>query len=90
MILEFRGGNICPQGSGLLAVEVEGRRFLRKAVSKIPGLTLHQDGDDFQSWTFPVKKLNAVVAVVQPYRVRKLTEKQKADCTSRLVRRQSA
>ena len=77
MLVEFRGGNIYPQGGDLLAVEVEGRRFLRKRLAALPGVTLKQDGDDFQCWTFPADQFEAVAEIVQPYRRRVLTEYQR-------------
>lgn len=83
MLVEFRGGNIYPHGGDLLAVEVEGRRFLRKRLAALPGLTLKQDGDDFQSWTFPVEQFDAVAEIVQPRRRRVLTEAQRAEFVER-------
>jgi len=73
MLLEFPGGNIYHQGGDLLAVEVEGRRKLRKRLSQLACLTLKQEGDDFQAWTFHVRDFEAVAEIVQPRRRRVLS-----------------
>lgn len=78
MLIEFKGGNIYPHGGDLLSIEIEGRRFLRKRLAEVDGLVLNQDGDDFQSFTFPVDRFDAVAEIVQPRRRRALTDAQRA------------
>jgi len=78
MLLEFPRGSIYPHGGELLAVEVEGRRFLRKRLLQLRCLGLKQDGDDFQGWTFHVADLDAVAEIVRPRRRRTLSDVQMA------------
>jgi len=67
MLLTFRGGNIYPHGGQYLAIEIEGRRFLR---AKLAAYECIQDGDDFQAFRFHVDEFDAVAAIVKPYRRR--------------------
>jgi len=67
MLLTFRGGNIYPHGGQHLAIEIEGRRFLR---AKLAAYQCIQDGDDFQAFRFHVDEFDAVAAIVRPHRRR--------------------
>jgi hypothetical protein len=73
-----RFGTIYPHGNENLAVEVDGHNRIAKQVAAIPGVVLHQDGDDEKTFVFPVSLFDKVAAIVEPKRVKRLTDEQKA------------
>jgi hypothetical protein len=73
-----RFGTIYPHGNENLAVEVDGHNRIAKQVGTIPGVVLHQDGDDEKTFIFPLSLFDQVAAIVEPKRVRRLTDEQKA------------
>ena len=54
MIIPGRFGTIYPYGRESLAVEVDGHPRIAKQVGAIPGIVLHQDGDDEKTFVFPL------------------------------------
>jgi hypothetical protein len=72
-----RFGAIYPHGGEMLALELDGHSRIARKVASIPGFTLHQDGDDEKTFLFPVSLFEQVAAVVEPKRVRRLTEEQR-------------
>ena len=78
MTIPGRFGTIYPQGGENLAVEVDGHSRIAKQVGAIPGIVFHQDGDDEKTFVFPVDLFDQVAAIVEPRRVKRLTEEQRA------------
>ena len=78
MIIPGRFGTIYPHGTENLAVEVDGHPRIAKQVEAIPGIVLHQDGDDEKTFVFPVNLFDQVAAIVEPKRVKRLTDEQRA------------
>jgi hypothetical protein len=73
-----RFGTIYPHGGDYLAVEVDGHPRIAKQVAAIPGIVLHHDGDDEKTFVFPVSLFNQVAAIVEPKRVKRLSDEQRA------------
>jgi len=73
-----RFGTIYPHDSDNLAVDVDGHNRIAKQVGTIPGIVLRQDGDDEKTFVFPVGLFNQVAAIVEPKRIKRLTDEQKA------------
>ena len=78
MIILGRFGTIYPYGRESLAVEIDGHPRIAKQLGAIPGIVLHQDGDDEKTFVFPVDLLDQVAAIVESKRVKRLTDEQKA------------
>ena len=78
MTIPGRFGTIYPYGRESLAVEVDGHPRIAKQVGSIPGIELHQDGDAEKTFVFPVNLFDQVAAIVEPRRVKRLTEEQRA------------
>jgi hypothetical protein len=78
MTIPCRFGTIYPHGGEDLAVEVDGHARISKKVGAIPGIVLHQDGDDEKTFVFPVDLFDQVAAIVEPKRVKRLTDEQRA------------
>jgi hypothetical protein len=78
MTIPCRWGTIYPQGWEMLAIELDGHPKVAKNVTTIPGIVLHQDGDNEKTFLFPVELFDQVAAVVEPKRVKRLTNEQRA------------
>lgn len=77
MQISCRRGTIYPHGGDMLAVEVDYRRRTAKAVAELPGVRLHQDGDQEKTFLFPVELFGQVAAIGKPRKRRQLTEEQR-------------
>jgi hypothetical protein len=66
------------RGGEVLAVELNGRPKTAKKVAAIPGIVIHQDGDDEKTYLFPVSLFDLIAALVEPKRIRRLGEEHKA------------
>jgi hypothetical protein len=87
LTIPCRGGVVIyPHGAGALAVEVDGRPILAKRLAGIPGVVLHQDGDQEKTFLFPVALFDQVAELVQPRRRRRLSPEQREASKSRLAR----
>jgi hypothetical protein len=71
--LPGRFGLIYPFGRDRLAVEVSDPRIASRVAAALDGAEPHQRGWWFWAFTFPVARLGAVVAVIQPKKVRRLS-----------------
>ncbi len=78
MTMPGRFGTIYPFGGESLAVQVDGHPKIAKLVGAIPGVVLHQDGDEEKTFLFPITVFEPVAAIVEPKRVKRLTDEQKA------------
>jgi hypothetical protein len=78
MTMPGRWGIIYPHGGEMLAVEVDCHSKKANQVAAIPGVLVHQDGDDEKTFVFPVTVFPEVAAIVEPKRVKRLTEDRKA------------
>ena len=78
MTVPCRSGTIYPHGGEILALELNNHPKIAKQVRAIPGIVLHQDGDDEETFLFPVSLFDQVAALVEPKKVRKLGEEHKA------------
>jgi hypothetical protein len=78
MTVPCRWGTIYSHGGELLALELDRHPKIAKQVAAIPGVTLHQDGDDEKTFLFSVSMFDQVALLVQPKRVRRLGEEHKA------------
>ncbi len=65
-------GTIYPHGADRLAVEIDYHPKAARAIAALPGVKLHQDGDQEKTFLFPVAMFDQVAAVVQPRRRRRL------------------
>jgi hypothetical protein len=78
MTIPCRFGTIHPNGGENLAIEVDGHPRIAKKVGAIPGIVLHQDGDDEKTFVFPTDLFDQVAAIVEPKQVKRLTDEQRA------------
>ena len=78
MTIPSRRGTMYPYGGEMLAVELNGRPKTAKKVAAIPGILIHQDGDDEKTFLFPVGLFDQIAALVEPKRIRRLGEEHKA------------
>src|SRR5437868_7136193 len=74
-----RGVTLYPHGPDRLAVEVDRRPGVARALAALPGVTVTQDGGfgGEMTVTFPLERFAAVAAIVRPRRRRKLTPEQR-------------
>ena|SRR5437870_9610312 len=72
-----RGVTIFPHSDTLLAVELDRHNGLAKRIASLPGVQVHQDGEQEKTILFPVCDFDTVAAIVQPKKRRILTEEQK-------------
>ncbi len=86
MQIPCRKGVIYPQGSDRLAVEIDYHGPTAKLVSKIPGITRTQRGDNEQTFTFHVDLFDQIAELVQPKKRRVLTEEQRQELAQRIQR----
>ncbi len=63
-------GIIYPHSATLLVVEIDYHNPTANRVGRIPGVTLHQDGDQEKTFLFPVELFPEVARIVKP-RVRR-------------------
>jgi hypothetical protein len=70
-------GHIYPHGGNMLGVATNGRGSTAVALSRLPGVTVVQDGDDGINAIFPAELLPKVAALVKPRRKRQLTPEQR-------------
>lgn len=78
MTIPCRTGTIYPYGGEVLALELNGHPKVAKQVAAIPGVILHQDGDDEKTFLFPVSLFEKVATLVGPKKVRRLGDEHKA------------
>ena len=78
MTIPCRWGTIYPHGGEMLALDLDGHPRVAKQVAAITGIVLHQDGDEEKTFLFPVSLFDQVAALVEPKKVRRLTEEHKA------------
>jgi hypothetical protein len=71
-----RGITIYPHGGNVLAIEVDHRRNIAKALAALPGLKLWQDGDEM-TFLFDVALFPAVAEIVKPKRRPQYTAEQR-------------
>ena len=62
----------------MLAVELNGHPKTAKKVAAIPGILVHQDGDDEKTYLFPVSLFDLIATLIEPKRIRRLGEEHKA------------
>jgi hypothetical protein len=77
MTIPCRAGTIYPHSAEMLAIELDGHPKIAKQVAKIPGIVLHQDGDNEKTLLFPVGLFDEVAALIEPKKVRRLGEEQR-------------
>ena|SRR5216683_6429592 len=65
MTIPFRVGAISPHGAEMLALDLDGHPKVAKQVAKIPGIVLHQDGDEEKTLLFPVSLFDEVAALIE-------------------------
>ena len=78
MTMLCQWGIIYPYGGEMLAVEIDCHSKKANQVAAIPGVLVHQDGDDEKTFVFPVTLFGPVAAIVEPKRTKQLTDEQKA------------
>jgi hypothetical protein len=67
MTIPCARGTIFPHGGDTLAVEVDGHPKLAGLLRGL-GFVCHQDGDDMQTFLFPVERFDEVAKLIRPYR----------------------
>ena len=67
-------GHIFPHGGNLLAASTNRRGATAKKLMALPGVTVHQDGDDGVTVLFPVESFDQVAALMRPKRRRVVSE----------------
>src|SRR5688572_20622059 len=77
-----RGVTIYPHDSERLAVEVDYHPRIALRLAALPGVTIHQYGDQERTFLFAVDLFNAVARIVKPHKRRALTTEQKANLVS--------
>jgi hypothetical protein len=79
MTIPCRGGvTIYPHGATLLAVECDYHPGLAKRLKVIPGVRLHQDGEDEKTFLFPLEGFERLAEIVKPKRKPQYTPEQLA------------
>jgi hypothetical protein len=71
-----RGITIYPHGRDVLAVEVDQRPSVVAKLVALPGLRLWQDAEREKTFLFDVSLFDQVAQIVEPRRLRQLTESQ--------------
>ena len=61
-----RWGTIYPHSAEMLALDLDGHPKVAKQVAVIPGIVLHQDGNEEKTFLFPVSLFDQVAALVEP------------------------
>jgi hypothetical protein len=74
MTIPCRKGTIHPHGAEMLALGLDGHPKVAKQLATIPGIVLHQDGGEEKTFLFPVSLFDQVAALVEPKRVRRLSD----------------
>jgi hypothetical protein len=77
MTILCQRGLIYPYGGTTLAVEIDYRPILAKAVAKVPGVRLYQDGDWEKTFLFDVSLFDQIAAIVKPRKRKQLSEEQR-------------
>lgn len=75
---EGKGVTIYPYGGTTLAVEVNRRPSIANKLTRMEGVKLHQDGSTETTFLFDVTLFEAVAAIVNPKRRRRVTPTQLA------------
>jgi hypothetical protein len=84
-IIACRRGHIYPHSADLLGVATNGRGSTAKAISRLPGVTIIQEGDDGINAVFPLNMFAAIAKLVKPRRKRQLTAEQRQAAAQRLA-----
>src|SRR5262245_28284524 len=79
MTIPCHKGVIYPFGGDVLAVEVDHHPSAAHKLVAVPGVRIHQDGGSGGeiTFTFPADSFDAVAAIVQPKRRRRLSPEQR-------------
>jgi hypothetical protein len=77
MTIPCRFGTIYPHRGEMLALELDRHPKMAKQLAAIPGIALHQDGDDQKTFLFPVSVFDQLAVLVEPRKVRRLNEEQR-------------
>src|SRR2546426_709429 len=67
-IIPCKRGHIYPHGGNLLGVATNGRGSTAKAIARLQGVTVLQEGEDGINAVFPVELLPHVAKLVKPRR----------------------
>jgi hypothetical protein len=78
MTIPCRWGIIYPHVDEMLALELDGHPKIARQVAGIPCVVLHQDGDEEKTFLFPASLFAQVAALVEPKKIRRLSEEHKA------------
>jgi len=84
-VIDCQRGHIYPHSTELLGVATNGRGPTAKAIARMPGVTVVQDGDDGINAVFPVELFPKVAKLIKPRRKRQLTAEQRQLATQRLA-----
>jgi hypothetical protein len=75
--IEGRFGHLYVHGPGTIGVYVRGNRKIKK-IEAVPGLKIHQRGDDEATYLLPPELLDAVAVEMKAKKRRQLTPEQSA------------
>jgi hypothetical protein len=72
-IIPCRAGHIYPHGGDVLAAWTDRRGPVARKLARLPGVTVHQDGDDGLTVLFTVDRFPAVAEIMHPRRRRQVS-----------------
>ena len=85
MQIEGRYGTVYPYGGEVLCLEIDRHVKLANRIANLPGVTVHQEGDDERTLLFDVSLFEKVARLVKLKRRRRLSEKQRREKAARLA-----
>ena len=85
MQIKGRYGTVYPYGGELLCLEIDGHNKLANKIAKLPGITVHQEGEDERTLLFDVSLFEKIARIVKLKRRRRLTEEQRREKAARLA-----
>lgn len=78
MILPCQFGHIFPHGGDMLAASTDRAGGTARKLRALPGMIVHQDGDDGLTVLFHAGRFDEVAAIMRPRRRRVLSEGERA------------
>ena len=69
-----RYGHVFPHGGNMLAASTDKAGRTARKLKALPGVIVHQDGDDGVTVLFPMERFDEVAAIMLPKRRRRLSE----------------
>jgi hypothetical protein len=79
-------GHIFPHGGDILAASTDKAGRIARRLKALPGVKVHQDGDDGATVLFHVNQFDTVADIIQPRRRRRLSPEARKAAGERLAK----